>query len=1756
MKPQTSMLASAILLILSGSALADCYVPQGQAVTPITDSASNCFVFGTDVQASGTNALAMGVGAHATMAEALAVGNYAYATGNASMALGRIAQAQGDTSTAIGYRSNAIASYSLALGANTTANDSFAIAIGANVISTGQGSISIGSSASGQSDGSIAIGFAAKATDAAAVAIGQDSAAGPTAAAIGPGATATGFNAAAFGNSSQATSDSSLAAGVSAKATNTNAVALGRSSTASGASAVALGGSSSATGGSATALGNGASATKDNAIALGNTAAASAFYAMSLGTSSQAAGLNGVALGYSTYVDAVAQNGVAIGYNSRVVDAPQASYTAYGLTAAQASMGVVSFGSTNNNRILRNVAAGVNDSDAVTVGQLKATRAIVDATATSVAALSASAGLLAADSTYTTKPVTTGKGAIALGAYAAATSDFGVALGMSAEASGRSATAVGTGAYGTGQNTVSIGASAGAEDAYDGATSIGSSAVAAALGATAVGKDSSVTVAHSVALGDGTVASRGAQSYNAFLLSTQASFGELAVGSAGNYRQITGVAAGSEDNDAVNVAQLKVLDGRVSTLESAPSGGALPVAMALPGLTAASASAEGVAFGSAAAAQGNQAVAIGYGAAASNAKSIALGSGSVTSQNLEVSVGDSSKGLVRRLANVADGTSSSDAATLGQLQAVGAVASGADGKAVAAKSAADAASIAAGAATTALNSIASTAVAYDDTNRLGITLGNGSDNVRISHLADGVLATDAATVAQVNAAQNIAAAALTGVSATQGSVDSLSSTVVKYSDTLHNTVAFGDGSVPVRLSQLADGVAFSDAATVGQISAVQTVAVNAQGAASAAQSSVDALRGTVVTYGDAGHKTIALGDGTDAVRIGQVADGIAASDAATVGQVTSVQSIASAAQVSASAAQSSVDALSGSVVTYTDAGHTAVALGNGTDKVRIGQVADGMAATDAATFGQVSSVRDATTVAQQTADAASSSATTANSAIAGLTQIAVQYQDVSKGAISFGDGSKNVRLSRVADGVTATDAVNKGQLDAVAGMVNSGAALGVGYTDASKGSVVLGGASGTTIGNVADGVGANDAVNKGQLERAVAGAAASPLAMGYDAADFATVTLKGPAGTTITNVADGIGDHDASTVGQLHAVDTRATAAIDDVRTMAQGAATGVTELSAAAVTYAAGGRTSVSFGDAGTPVTLSNVADGVTSTDAVSKGQLDRAIASAGASPLAMGYDDASYGVVTLKGASGTRVGNLADGIDAHDASTVGQLHEVDTRLSDAVSGVQTASQATAASVAALGATAIVYDAGARNRVTLGEAGTPVTISNVADGTAPSDAVNRAQLDAVAAQASTGTPLGVAYEDSSRASISLSGTGGTTIRNVAAGVADTDAANVGQVNAVRSGLETAMLSLGGGAGFGFDGAFIPPAYKLQGQTYRTVGDAFAAVDSSLDRNSASVATLDSKLTSSLDGISGSTGANSDALRALASRVDELEKNPSTGTGTGGGVAVGGTETGQPTVVANTNGVAVGGKASAGGQNATAVGGNSFAAGAGDTAIGGGATVNADYSTAVGSNTRVAAIATHSVAVGANASVEKDHSVALGEASSVTAQNAVALGAGSSADRDNTVSVGAAGQERAITNVAAGTQATDAANTAQVEAGTQRAIDTAKTYTDQRFVDLQTGMDRFARTVDDRFRTVDRRMNGTGAMSTAMSQMGTAAAGASGNGRLAAGVGLQGGERAIAVGYATPVGDRVHINFGGAATATQKTVGAGIGVDL
>ena len=129
--------------------------------------------------------------------------------------------------------------------------------------------------------------------------------------------------------------------------------------------------------------------------------------------------------------------------------------------------------------------------------------------------------------------------------------------------------------------------------------------------------------------------------------------------------------------------------------------------------------------------------------------------------------------------------------------------------------------------------------------------------------------------------------------------------------------------------------------------------------------------------------------------------------------------------------------------------------------------------------------------------------------------------------------------------------------------------------------------------------------------------------------------------------------------------------------------------------------------------------------------------------------------------------------------------------------------------------------------------------------------------------------------------------------------------------------------------------------------------------------------------------------------------------------------------------------------------NPSGVGGAATANGQGNVAIGVGATADTavdGHAIAIGSG--ASATAGRAIAIGRAANASAFRSISIGQFSSATHTDSVALGTDSVTDRDNSVSVGSATQQRQITNVAAGTQATDAANFSQLQ-GTAQSVATA-----------------------------------------------------------------------------------------------------------
>src|SRR5690606_11665054 len=205
-----------------------------------------------------------------------------------------------------------------------------------------------------------------------------------------------------------------------------------------------------------------------------------------------------------------------------------------------------------------------------------------------------------------------------------------------------------------------------------------------------------------------------------------------------------------------------------------------------------------------------------------------------------------------------------------------------------------------------------------------------------------------------------------------------------------------------------------------------------------------------------------------------------------------------------------------------------------------------------------------------------------------------------------------------------------------------------------------------------------------------------------------------------------------------------------------------------------------VSVGDVGAERQITNVADGTEATDAVNLGQLEDVAGNiAQITDSAVQYDDADKGVVTFAGDNGTLLTNVAAGDvseDSTDAVNGSQLFETNSRVG-------------------------------------------VDVDRVDDLDLRIGGVEGAAANAVA------------YSDAERATVELAGVDGTRISNLSAravSVDSMDAINGGQLHATAQSVADAR---GGGAVVTAFGTVSTPGYVLQGNTYYSVGDTFAAID-------------------------------------------------------------------------------------------------------------------------------------------------------------------------------------------------------------------------------------------------------------------------------------------------------------------------------------
>ena len=375
--------------------------------------------------------------------------------------------------------------------------------------------------------------------------------------------------------------------------------------------------------------------TNDDGLAF-NDASAQGVGATAVGYNSVAKGDSSVAIGQGSYSNV--DTGIALGSSSVskreiVKGSRDTSVSEEGVvigydTTDGELLGALSIGDEGKYRQIINVADGSEAHDAVTVRQLQNAIGAVATTATKY---------YHANSTEEDS-LAVGTDSLAMGAKTIVNGDKGIGIGY--------------GAY----------------------------VEANALNGIAIGSNAQVIHVNSIAIGNGSTTTRGAQTnYTAYNMDApQNSVGEFSVGSEDGQRQITNVAAGSADTDAVNVGQLKVTDERVAqntqsitNLNTQVTNLDTRVTNIENGIgdivtTGSTKYFKTNTDGVDANAQGKDSVAIGSGSIAAADNSVALGTGSVATEENTISVGSSTN--QRRITNVAAGKNDTDAVNVAQLK--------------------------------------------------------------------------------------------------------------------------------------------------------------------------------------------------------------------------------------------------------------------------------------------------------------------------------------------------------------------------------------------------------------------------------------------------------------------------------------------------------------------------------------------------------------------------------------------------------------------------------------------------------------------------------------------------------------------------------------------------------------------------------------------------------------------------------------------------------------------------------------------------------------------------------------------------------------------------------------------------------------------------------------------------------------------------------------------------------------------------------
>ncbi|EHW9862331.1 YadA-like family protein [Salmonella enterica subsp. enterica serovar Poona] len=365
---------------------------------------------------------------------------------------------------------------------------------------------------------------------------------------------------------------------------------------------------------------------------------------------------------------ATGNGATAVGYNAV---ASGASSLALGENSSSSIDGSIALGSgsTSNRAISSGIRATSVTSDGVVIGYNTTDRELLGALSLGTDGVSYRQITNVADGSEAQDAVTVRQLQNAIGAVATTPTKY-----YHANSTEEDSLAVGTDSLAMGAKTI-VNADAGI------GIGLNTLVMADAINGIAIGSNARANHANSIAMGNGSQTTRGAQTdYTAYNMDTpQNSVGEFSVGSEDGQRQITNVAAGSADTDAVNVSQLKVTDSRVAAntesinnLNTQVSSLDTRVTNIENGIgdivtTGSTKYFKTNTDGVDANAQGADSVAIGSGSIAAAENSVALGTNSVADEANTVSVGSSTQ--QRRITNVAAGVNNTDAVNVTQLKA-------------------------------------------------------------------------------------------------------------------------------------------------------------------------------------------------------------------------------------------------------------------------------------------------------------------------------------------------------------------------------------------------------------------------------------------------------------------------------------------------------------------------------------------------------------------------------------------------------------------------------------------------------------------------------------------------------------------------------------------------------------------------------------------------------------------------------------------------------------------------------------------------------------------------------------------------------------------------------------------------------------------------------------------------------------------------------------------------------------------------------